>query len=196
MNIQKIQEEIFGKHLSSKFFTSTKEIKESVTGNGTNKNLLLDLLESPAILPLFNPIKDKDMVDLIAQSDLSITDSQGNNALLLAIDKNISTNHIEIILSKSNLSHKNKDGVNALTLAVINQNLLPTKLLYDIHNSKDESFAKTRKGLSNHFYENRNITSESLDGKYQSMKRSLKKYEERLKEQNRTHKEVFHKFSI
>lgn len=196
MNIQKIQEDIFGKNLSHKFFTSTKEIKESVIGNDSNKNLLLDLLDSPAILPLFNPIDDKDMVELITKSDLSIADSNGNNALLLAIDKNIYIKHIEIILSKSNLSHKNKDGVNALTLAVINQNLLPTELIYDIHNSRDESFAKTRKGLSNHFYEHRNLSSEALDGKYQSMKRSLKKYEEKLKEQNKTHQEVFQKFSF
>lgn len=196
MDINKIQEEIFGKENQAHFFKSLTHIKGSVHCDTQNRNLFLDLLDSPAILPLFNPISTKDMNTFITNSDLSHSDSNQNNALLIAIDKNIGSEFIEHIVSKSNLSHKNSEGVNALTLAVLNQNLLSTALLYDIHNSRDESFSETRKGISVVFYENRNLDTKSLNNKYLSLKRLLKNYEENLKEKNKTHKDVFSKFSI
>lgn len=195
MDIIKIQEEIFGKEKSKHFFTSLKEVKSSIHSEKQNRNLLLDLLDSPAILPLFNPISYNDMVELIKGSDLNVSDSNGDNALLIAVDKNIGADYIEKIIVKSNLAHKNNHGVNVLTLAVINQHLISTPLLQDIENSKSESFTVTRKSLSTDFYTNREIDATTLSNKYQALKRLLKKYDTEMKEKNKTHQDIFSKVS-
>lgn len=182
MDLEKIQKNIFGEEYSNDFFKNTYEIKKSVHSDTNGRNLLLDLIDAPMFLPLFNPLEQHEMLELINNSDLNIKDSNGNNALLLAMDKNLYIDEIMLIAEKSNLVHKNNEGVNPLTIAVLNQNLLTPKFLYLIHDNRDESFSKTIKGLSPEFIANRGTTAETLKNKYGTLQTILKRYEKKLNE--------------
>lgn len=180
IKIIEIQDKLW-KHIGKEnYYQTVEEFKDSILiPRLKNHNILMDALNSPAILPLFNPLDLDEFLSLISEkNDATAFNSEGNTALLMALDKGIEPLIVEKLLTVSDIKHKNNDGVNALTLAILNQKTLPTSIVHTIVKNSD-SFTLTKRGLSDDFFSNRNISLSVFEYQHLSLKKICKKYEEK-----------------